>query len=219
MTPTFNLARVVSVCFFFSFLLIFDNCKKDSFYKITWKEFVYEGDSITDLSSGLPYNYPYQLKLISTDAQTSQQFDVGLAGDLAESMVGEYASQVHPLKPAAGDNPCLFLFMAGINDCRAGRTPAQIYAYLQQEWSYARADNFKVVAFCITRSAVATDSVAVAVNKLIISDQSKYDYLIRTDLILPNPSDTTLFKLDGVHPKPAGSAIIAKEVKRVVDLN
>jgi PGF-pre-PGF domain-containing protein len=48
-------------------------------------------------------------------------------------------------------------------------------------------------------------------NSKIISDSSLYDYLIRPDLIFPDPTNTTYF-LDGTHLTEFGNQIIAQNI-------
>ncbi len=131
------------------------------------------------------------------------------------SIIGEYATEIHPHRPAA-KGLGIFLLMAGTNDATSQRTSSQVYNDLKTEWAFARSDGFTVVAMCITRSTVASrDTLATAVNKLIVSDNTLYDYLVRTDLLLPDPADLSLF-IDGVHPSANGSKKIADEIVRVL---
>lgn len=179
-----------------------------------WKLWVYEGDSITDLSFN-GENYPFQLTNIYSYIAASKQLNVARSGDLVQYMLNEYGTQVHNFRPALRDS-ALFVLMAGTNDCGTGRTSAQVYADLKTEWAYARNDGFKVVALCITRStANIRDTTALAVNKLIVADPKQYDYLVRTDLILPDPNNKKHF-YDGLHPTKTGSSLIAKEIVSVL---
>jgi lysophospholipase L1-like esterase len=174
---------------------------------------VYEGDSITDVSVlGNAYNYPYQLTRINTGIANTKQVNVATSGDQVLLMLNEYDLQVKPQKPQDNTKNYAFALMAGTNDAAAGRGSVQIYNDLKTEWGKARADGFKVIAFCITRSTYDfRDTVAINVNKLIVADKTRYDYLIRTDLVLPDPADKNYF-YDGLHPTKLGSLLIAEEV-------
>ena len=205
----------------FLLVILFSACKKTNNPgpELPFKEWVYEGDSITDISSDLPFNYPYQLVKTNASIAATPQIDVAHAGDQLHDMLSQYASQVHPYRPTDSTHLYVFALMAGTNDAAAERTSDQIYNDLKTEWGYAKADGFKVIAFCITRSTYQIrDTVAVNVNKKIIADPTKYDYLIRTDLILPNPNDNLYF-IDGLHPTPLGSLLIAQQVVNVIAPN
>jgi len=84
---------------------------------------------------------------------------------------------------------------------------------------YARADGFKVMAFCMTRSTNGVaNTTGAQVNDMMINNPQDYDYLIRTDQILPDATNTVLFR-DGLHPTTTGSIIIAQEVLRVLKIH
>ena len=129
-------------------------------------------------------------------------------------MTTEYASQVHPLAPKNNQTNAYFFLWAGTNDLYYDSNSSTILSCLEIEWAMARADGFKVVAVTITnRSGVyilngTQESNRTALNGGIIAASSQYDYLIRADLILPDPTNTTYF-VDGLHPTPAGSYLIA----------
>jgi lysophospholipase L1-like esterase len=182
-----------------------------------WKQYIYEGDSITDTVGGFSFNWPRQLVNTSPDANRASQINVAQAGDQIQSIITEYTTQVHPYRPLYPNKSFYFFLMAGTNDAKVGRTSTQIYNDLKTEWAYAKADGFKIVAMCITRSTdPARDTTAVKTNTLIASDPTLYDYLVRTDLILPDPSNTTYFQGDGVHPNAVGSKMIAQEAINVL---
>ena len=186
---------------------------------IKWEEWVFEGDSITDLSSGLPDNYPHQLQLLDTATAKAKQIDVALSGDKIQNIILEYQSQVHPYRPADNSHNYIFAIMAGINDAIANRSATDIYKDLRTEWGYARADGFKVMAFCMTRSTNGVaNTTGAQVNDMMINNPQDYDYLIRTDQILPDATNTVLFR-DGLHPTTTGSIIIAQEVLRVLKIH
>ena len=174
---------------------------------------VYEGDSIT-ANNGR--NWPQQLAKYYPTNFSGLQIDQGLAGDSIQNMVGEYTAQIHPYANTSNSN--FFFLLAGTNDWGLNsRTAAQIYADLKTEWAQARADGFKVVALAmIPSTATNYAGGSQAVNPLILSDPSLYDFLIRTDIVLPDSTDATLFLPDHVHPNEAGSKLIADEINRVV---
>lgn len=184
------------------------------------KKIVYEGDSLTDTSgAGYPTNYPSQIPDYNFDIARAIQVNVATAGDQVQTFIsgGQYTSQVQPHKPSSNKEKVIFSFMMGTNDLAAGRTPAQVYNDLKTVWAQAKSDGFIVVAFCITRSGISIrDTGALVVNEAIISDPTLYDYVVRTDLILPNPSDTFYFQVDQLHLTAEGSKKVAKELNRVL---
>lgn len=187
---------------------------------IKWDEWVYEGDSITDTVGGFLYDWPTQLPLLSSNISIAKQVNVATTADYISNMIVEYATQVHPVRPQLSNQNYCFAIMAGLNDCRLAGSSQQIYNNLKTEWGYARADGFKVMAFCITRVGEHIgDSVVQKVNTLIISNSKLYDYLIRTDLLLPDPTNTLYFRTDQIHPNATGSKMIAQEVVNVLNTN
>jgi len=191
--------------------------------KITWANllsainastrYVYEGDSITEYTGS---KWPEQLAILDGRVGIGKQYNVAISGETAQSMVSQYATQVAIHKPTKTGDDCYFLILAGTNDWFYSRTAAQIYGDLKTLWASARADGFKVVAMTIMPATFSGyEGGAAAVNPLILSDPSLYDYMVRTDLVLPDPTDTDLIA-DGLHPTTAGQILIAKEVSRVL---
>jgi lysophospholipase L1-like esterase len=205
------------------FIIILFGCKKADPIAPTPKpliidKYLYEGDSMTDTVQGYRFNWPAQIVKLSKSASLTPQVNVATTAETVQMMGVEYITQVHPHAPNPNQNYIFFL-LAGTNDAYFGHSPAQIYSDLKTEWKQARGDGFKVVAFCLPRSTMLMrDTTNVKVNKLIIADLSQFDYLIRTDTLLPDPTDLTLWQTDGIHPNAAGSIKIAKEVLKVIGL-
>lgn len=206
------------------FIIILSGCKKASLIDPTPKplvidQYLYEGDSITDTVKGYPFDWPAQLVKLSPSAAKTPQINVAYTGDTIEWMLGQYDSQVHPYAPTKSTQNFFFFVLAGTNDAFYGRNETQIYTDLKTEWAKARADGFKVVAFTITRSIdPKRDTTLVKVNKMIKADTTKYDYLVKTDELLPDPTNTLLWQRDALHPNIAGSKMIAQEVLNVIGL-
>lgn len=177
------------------------------------EQIIYEGDSITDTIGGSKFNWPRQIVNMSKQIAAAKQINISQARDRIQFILTQYNTQVYPFKPLKANSNSIFILMAGINDAKKGRTSTQIYNDIKTEWAMARADGFKIVAMCITRSTdQGRDTASIAVNKLIKSNPSLYDYLVKTDEILPDPADSTNFLIDGLHPNELGSKKIAQGV-------
>lgn len=188
-----------------------------------YKTVVYEGDSITAYTVGPSYgttNYPTQIVNYNSHVARATQINVATSGQRLSTFIssGQYASQIEPNKPTSNKEVVLFCLMIGINDFFDGRTASQVYDDLKTVWAEAKADGFTVVAFALTRSTNGTvDAGSVATNTLIASDRTLYDYIVRTDLILPNPADLTYYEADGLHLNAEGSKKLAIELDNVLN--
>jgi len=186
------------------------------------KTSVYAGDSMTDTScvgSYCPTNYPTQLINYNLDVARSVQVNVATAGRRLYYFVDYnlYTSQVAVHKPANNKEKVLFFFWLGVNDFFDDYSAAGVYYNLKLVWAQAKADGFTVVAFTLGHTTNAPiDAKVNAVNTLIASDPTLYDYLVRPDLINPDPTNLTYFNADGLHLTAAGSQRIAKGVDRVL---
>jgi len=108
----------------------------------------------------------------------------------------------------------------GINDIYGGAPASAVYGHLTNLWRRARDLRFKTVAFTLLKPTAAfldstREAERVQLNRLIESDPTLYDYLVRAHLVLPDASDTNYFA-DAVHPNALGSALIAREVAHVL---
>ncbi|MDB5238360.1 MAG: hypothetical protein JWM46_630 [Candidatus Kaiserbacteria bacterium] len=176
---------------------------------------VFEGDSITVNNDAT--SWPNKLMTINSRLGGGVLYNFAQNGDNAAAMVGEYTTEAHQKKPAAGGEAYFFLF-AGGNDILGDVTAAATYANLKTLWANARADGYRVVAFTIMNRTTFTGSKATqwaALNNLILSDRTLYDYVVRADLALPDPTSSTNFA-DGTHPTPAGYAVIANAVNNAL---
>ena len=180
------------------------------------RSIVVNGDSISwPFSTTWPYRMAIKSPLFSRGTFTN--YSVG--GKTAATIAGEYSSTTHNQRPVQpGDEAWFFLF-AGTNDIYADTTGAATYAHLQTSWAAARAEGFKVCAFTVmdsTRNSAGQRAQLVILNNLIKGTPSLYDYLVRADLVLPNPASGTYFA-DGIHPTAAGDELIASAVAVALD--
>lgn len=183
-----------------------------------------EGDSITEgalVPSLGRLNWPLQMGGLSEVFSKGTVHNFALGGDLVSSMVTEYATQAHTVKPALPSDQGYFFLMAGANDIGQSTAAATIYNNLKTIWATARADGFKVFVFTVTPSTGWTvgngkETIRLALNALIAGDSTLYDGIIRGDLLLPDPANGTYF-LDGIHPSPAGSLVLSHAVALALD--
>lgn len=130
-------------------------------------------------------------------------------------MSANYAIKVSPHKPIKKNDDAYLFIWAGTNDIANDNSSSVVYNNLKSEWSQAKAEGFKVVAFTIMPRGTLTPSQEIQrvnTNNLILSNSSLYDYLIRTDLIFPTSADTTYFYSDAVHLNYNGSNFLANYI-------
>jgi len=176
--------------------------------------FIYTGDSITDEDNlrGTK-QWPEVLQTDYPWWATGETFNLAVGGQSANQINNNYASTVSQYAPARDRDDYYFFCLAGTNDLGGGSSVADTYTRLKSIWSQARTDGFKVVAMCLTKVDEGTfpgrNALIDELNVLIASNPALYDYLIRTDIALPDGADTTYFETDGIHPNTAGEERIA----------
>lgn len=182
------------------------------------RRFIFEGDSISNPSNlGL---WPSYLPTTGGFFARPATFVYSAQdADTAAGMAADRATEVTPYMPrtGSGDEVWYFLYV-GTNDIDAGTSAATIYAALQAEWAAVKAAGAKVVAFTIMPSTShdATESaVRVALNALILSDPTLYDFMCRPDMWFPDATDTLNF-LDGKHLTAAGNRTFAHYVAQTL---
>jgi hypothetical protein len=181
--------------------------------------FTFEGDSLSEITNGFGI-WPTLLKNYSAYFGRGTAHYFALSADTAANMVGEYPSQAGSVAIAPGQEAFLFLW-AGTNDLViTGASGATIYGYLKSIWAAARTSGYKVVAFCLppnqTNATAAPAAEKTALNKLILSDPSLYDFVVRLDLALPIVKPNSALSPDGTHFTPLGNAVIAQEVAKTL---
>lgn len=130
-----------------------------------------------------------------------------ISGQPTDLMVPGYASTAHVSAPKRGDDFWLFCY-AGINDLwgLAPPTADSVYGNLKYLWSHARSDGYKVVAFTIIKSLLAStagNTARIRLDSLILSDPSLYDYVIDVDKVFDPSVDFSVFA-DSTHLNAAG---------------
>lgn len=157
--------------------------------------------------------------LLDTDSNLAS------GGATAAYILSNYATDVRPLKPAAGEQKWLFL-LAGTNDAASTPTAADIFASLSSIWALARADGFKVAAFTVMLSGdTSNNAKRNSLNALIRAAANEYDALIDTDRFFIRLTgsatyytNTTYFNGDQIHLIAAGNAALGAEVARCMKL-
>jgi hypothetical protein len=177
--------------------------------------FVIEGDSLSN--PGNLGTWPTKLQALSSHFAKMDYWYFATDGDTAANMVSEYATQGALVAPGPGGLGFYSLW-AGHNDIVAGTSAATIYGYLTTMWAAARTSGYKVVAWTVmpSNSFTAPQNVVMnALNALILSDATLYDFIIRPDALFTNPADLSVFN-DATHLNAAGNVLLAKDVSRTL---
>lgn len=183
-----------------------------------FRRFVFAGDSMTVHNDATSW----ATVLVASDVKFSgtSVYNFAVNGQTAATIASLYATEGHAARPRTNDDKDAYYYLfAGSNDIQAGASAATTYAALLSLWANARADGYKVVAFTVpdrTTFSGATATARATLNASILGDPTQYDYLVRVDLVLPDPTNLTYFQSDGIHPTAAGYAVIAAEVFKVI---
>lgn len=175
------------------------------------------GDSI--VNQPLP-TWPDYLTTNAVMAGAGSVVNYGVNGARASALVTGYDAGAHLNRPMLPTDAGWFFLQAGGNDISDGVSAATTYGYLQSLWASARTDGYTVVALPVlprTSWGSGSSTVWAALNKLILSDPSLYDYIVRADLTLPDPSDA-LYYYDTTHPTELGAEMIAEAIATAIDL-
>jgi hypothetical protein len=177
--------------------------------------FSFEGDSLTDTTD----MGTWPLKLATQSAFFSRGIKnyFGTDGDRASAMVGQYASQAGAVAILPGMDAYYFLW-AGSNDVKDSVAAATIYGYLTTMWAAARISGYKVVAFTIMPRVdfdSTRETIRLALNALIRSDPTLYDFLVTPDTLFTIPGGVN-FLADGVHLTATGNVLVANAVVSTV---
>lgn len=177
----------------------------------------YLGDSI--VNQPLPTWPDYLATYHPYFAKSGNATNFGISGARASALVTGYAAGAHTNRPTRTIDDGWFFLQAGGNDISDGVSAATVYGYLTSLWASARADGYKVVAMTVMpRASWGSGSAAIvlALNKLILSDTTLYDYCVRADLVLNDPNNALWF-YDTTHPTELGAAMIAQTVAMVLN--
>jgi lysophospholipase L1-like esterase len=177
----------------------------------------YLGDSI--VHNSVP-TWPDALPTyVPAFAVTPWTINYGIAGERVSLMVTHYMTEAHVNRPVGGAVGT-FLLHGGGNDLADGVAPATVYGDLSSLWASARADGYTVVALTVLPRTggwgpSGSQAAADALNALILSDPTRYDRLVRADLVLPAPLNTAWY-LDTTHPTVLGAQLLAQAVAAVL---
>jgi hypothetical protein len=178
-----------------------------------------EGDSRTAPPSPTTNFWPSYWQTSSPLAGKAVVFtNFALGGDTLESMVSEYDTQAHAVRPTT-NQVGYFILCGGGNDLGTGMNASgsRTYAYATQLWAKARADGYRVVASTDAgaMSWPASNKVqSAAFNALVRSNTNLYDFLLEPDIHLP-VSDTRLY-IEGTHFTDLGSLSFARMLNAVL---
>ena len=153
---------------------------------------------------------------------------VAASGAQTTDRIADFSTEVTPLAPSAGKRG-LYMCYLGVNDVfQIGginvSSPRDIYDNLVTLWTDAKALGFEVVAFTLQHHSYTAAGITepeqrqVQLNKLILSDPSKYDFLIPLHELIP---DETIYGIPGVgeyyiHNDSDGNQFIANQVAKIL---
>jgi len=136
--------------------------------------------------------------------------------------IGDVASRLRDGTLSPHD-PCRIAFvMVGGHDIRRdGATADGVYAELRALWALARERGFRVVAATLSSRADVNNSQPIQtrageLNRLILSDSSAFDAVVRADAILPDFNNLSFFHVDGVALADDGSRRLAAYVRKAM---
>lgn len=194
---------------------------------------VFEGDSLaagfglsksadsssgcrTSLADATCLDWPSQVLLMSAlkDGIVTKRI-FAQSGNFIADVQSRYSANVHPLTPG------ILFVQVGSNDVNAGTSAATIQGALSSYWAGAKADGWKLAVTTIPRAVgfnLAANTVRKAVNDWIRSQfgSGAYDYLIDTDRLLNNISNSTFYQNDAIHPTAAGHYAVARAVNGIL---
>lgn len=176
--------------------------------------FVFEGDSRMDGSVGI--GWTDLIKYKSNFQNKGVFYNVSTGGDVIADVVGDYASQVYPLRPDGSTIKESYLFLLiGINDLSATTPNYQtLAASLLGYCNTATADGFKVVVITPFYRQTSTPVQELARLKYIDSlcmSTSSYHMIIDTESLFP-PSTQNVLYADIVHLNAYGNNLLANLV-------
>lgn len=189
------------------------------YYKNLNKLIVISGDSFSNDISGAGGvgDFP-QYFLFNQENHDWQHVVTAVAGRTVATMLANYATEITPYARTQEHQERMLMLYGGINDMSFGRSAVDVYNDLKSMWSNAKAEGFKIIAFRICSATGLTapqEAQRVALNDLISSDTSLYDYLVYADVLFPNPADTSFFS-DGTHLNLVGAQYLGEHVLDVV---
>lgn len=166
-----------------------------------------------------PRSWPVQLARDNPAIRAGENINVARRGTKTLLLRRDYLRQVEPIRPKKGRKAIYFLFMGSVDLARDTMPAEDIYRNIAWAWAQAKAEGFKVVAFTIkpaTGIKGYREEQRRRLNEMILANPSAYDGIIRTELLLPNPTDRALILPDGMHPTEAGHERIADAVDRLL---
>lgn len=179
--------------------------------------FIFSGDSwsndvVENVEAG---DWPTYFLQRGYLAGESNYLVTAVGGRQVATMLANYATEIRPFSKSKIEQERTIFILGGINDLFGNRSATDIYNDLKSMWLNARNDGFNVIAFTVCPSVDLTqtkETQRLALNDLILSDRTLYDFLIRTEILFPNASDTNYFNVDGVHLNSLGAKILGNAV-------
>ncbi|MGV8131450.1 MAG: SGNH/GDSL hydrolase family protein [Candidatus Pacearchaeota archaeon] len=193
----------------------FDEINYSSDYNLI---LVMDGDSITaDVN-----NHGVQLRSLSGYFGKARFHNIAIPSLTADQIRNKYSTDIVGYKPSQINDEGYYIVYAGINDIMFSQSADSTYLELKDIWAQARADGFKVVAFTLaptifTETIGTNSQELVKLNKLIVSDASLYDYLVRPEFLINNYTNTVYYQSDQVHWTPEAYKQVARMIYNQIE--
>jgi hypothetical protein len=186
------------------------------------------GDSLSvNSESNFSNNWSYYMYRNNSYLQTKQYINIAHNQNLAKNMVDEYDLRVHHFKKTDKQSQDYLFVWGGRSDIifLPNESAQEIYDNLKSIWRKGREDGFKVIAFTITpyfknfpRGSVG-ENKRNELNKLITSNNSEYDFLVRPDILFPDSFNETFYNggNDYVHLNKYAGKKLGLEVSKMIN--
>lgn len=191
----------------------------------TTQNFVFEGDSLTTITSPPGTEWPAVAMTLDQFAGYGTAYDVATSGERLDQITAEYASQVYPRRPTGSITKSYLFVWIGANDyanVAAGTgTYTTITAYLaalESYWATAKGDGFTVVAFTITQRGdvpASAEPTRLALNDAIRNSRTPH-MVVDTAALLPDNTNNVLWNVDTIHQTAEGKKLIARAANAVI---
>lgn len=175
--------------------------------------FLFDGDSMTASSvpQSIPGSYPVLLSSGTRYSGRASYNNIAVGGRSMGAIYSGYDSSRY--YKTNRNNGFLFLWGGTIEN-------SNTTGFLRDYWANARTDGWKIIAFTLHPQSGWTQGFAAywtGINSFITGNSHLYDYLVRTDLLITNPSDPSIYG-DAVHLTISGNEIIANYINTGIDL-
>lgn len=178
---------------------------------------IVNGDSTSYDGSGGLGTWAQHLRAVCAYFGRGEVFNLSVPGDTSEDMMDRYDADFADVSLAQFSEK-ISLERIGYNDAVSSISAATTYANKVAYWAAQRALGCKVGTFLLTHRDDASgpqNAVHDAVNVLVLSDPTLYDWVFPANEWFTDTSDTSIF-VDGVHFSEAANLTTAYRVGEII---